>query len=182
MLSGNYVVVDTGQTTFYDNSSVISAPSPGAAFYGQDAQHDGSQPSYTTSGDGLTVYDNNTELTWTQGADWTGDGVVNVNDKFTYAEALAYVDTLNGENYGGHSDWRVPTTKQLYSLIDFRGTDPPPEGTSTAGLTPFIDSNVFEFAYGDTGAGERIIDSQWVASTLYTANSSMVFGVNFADG
>ena len=182
MLSGNYVVVDTGQSTFYDNSNVISAPASGAAFYGQDAQYDGNQPSYTTSGDGLTVYDNNTELTWTQGADWTGDGVVNVNDKFTYAEALAYVGTLNSENYGGHSDWRVPTTKQLYSLIDFRGTDPPPEGTSTAGLTPFIDSNVFEFAYGDTGAGERIIDSQWVASTLYVANNSMVFGVNFADG
>ncbi|MCP4751274.1 MAG: DUF1566 domain-containing protein [Proteobacteria bacterium] len=71
---------------------------------------------------------------------------------------------------------------QLYSLIDFRGTDPPVDGTSTAGLVPFIDVDYFEFEYGDVDAGERIIDSQWATSTLYTADNNMMFGVNFADG
>ncbi len=33
-----YAVVDTAQTTFYDNSSEISAPGTNDAFYGQDAQ------------------------------------------------------------------------------------------------------------------------------------------------
>ncbi len=75
-----------------------------------------------------------------------------------------------------------PTIKELYSLIDFRGTDPPPEGTSTSGLVPFIDADYFDFAYGDLTAGERIIDSQWATTTLYVADTNLMFGVNFADG
>jgi len=181
-----YPVVDTGQTAFYNNSVEIGAPSEGGAFYGQDAQFTGNAPSYTLSGNGVTVLDNVTGLTWTQGADWTGDGTVDVSDKFSYADAQTYVDTLNAQDYGGHDDWRVPTIKELYSLIDYRGTDPNPMATSTSGLVPFIDDSIFEFAYGDTSAGERIIDSQWATSTLYVStvmgNTQAMFGVNFADG
>ena len=54
------------------------------------------------------------------------------------------------------------------------------------GLKPFIDTNYFAFAYGNTSSGERIIDSQWATSTTYVGASSafgnLVFGVNFADG
>ena len=182
----SYAIVDTGQTAFYNNTTEITAPAEGDAFYGQDAQFIGNAPSYTVSGDGLTVYDNVTELTWTQGADWSGDGSVDADDKFTYAEALAYVDTLNAQNYGGFNDWRLPSIKELYSLIDYRGTDPNPTGTSTAGLVPFINDDVFEFAYGDMSSGERIIDSQWATTTLYVStvmdNQAAMFGVNFADG
>ncbi|UCE58888.1 MAG: hypothetical protein JSU63_15780 [Phycisphaerales bacterium] len=59
----DYIVVDTGQSACYDNSTVMICPAPGAAFYGQDAQYDGNQPVYTISGDGLTVYDSSTGLT-----------------------------------------------------------------------------------------------------------------------
>jgi hypothetical protein len=45
-------VVDTGQTNCYNTSGVITTPSPGQAFYGQDAQFFGNQSSYTLSGDG----------------------------------------------------------------------------------------------------------------------------------
>jgi hypothetical protein len=184
--SETFPVVDTGQITCYDNLSPISCPRAGESFYGQDAQYDGAQPSYTVSEDGLTVYDNVTRLTWTQGADWNGDGTVDVEDKFTYDGAQNYVDTLNAHNYGRFSDWRVPTIKELYSLIDYRGTDPNPNATNTSELVPFIDDDVFEFAYGDTTSGERVIDSQWVTSTLYVSkvmnNQTAMFGVNFADG
>jgi hypothetical protein len=182
----SYAIVDTNQTTFYSNTSSIAAPSSGQAFYGQDAQFTGNAPSYTTSGDGLVVTDNVTGLEWTQSADWSGDGNVNVSDKFTYAQAQAYVSTLNAQNYGGYNDWRMPSTKELYSLIDFTGTDPDPMASGSAGLTPFIDSSVFEFGYGDTAAGERVIDSQWVVSTIYVGTvmggQEAMFGVNFADG
>lgn len=182
----SYPIVDTGQTAYYDNAFEIEAPAEATAFYGQDAQYDGYQPDYTTSADGLTVLDNVTSLTWTQGADWNDDGAVNAADKFTYSEAQDYVDTLNALNYGGFDDWRVPSIKELYSLIDYSGTDPNPMGLDTSGLVPFIDDDVFEFAYGDTSSGERIIDSQWVTSTLYVStvmnNDTAMFGVNFADG
>ncbi len=183
-----YVVVDTGQTTFYDDSGAISTPSVGDPFYGQDAQYVGNQPSYTLSADGLTVYDNVTGLTWTQSPDLDGDSDIDVNDKVTYDEALVHPNTLNAQNYGGYSDWRLPTIKELYSLIDFRGLDPSGyEGTDTSGLTPFIDTDYFDFGYGDTGAGERIIDAQMASSTLYVGNTAndggaTLFGVNFADG
>ncbi len=54
------------------------------------------------------------------------------------------------------------------------------------GLTPFIDTKFFKFAYGDTSAGERVIDSQYASSTKYVGKSARgfdkLFGVNFADG
>ena len=55
-------------------------------------------------------------------------------------------------------------------------------GTDTSGLTPFINTSYFKFAYGDTSAGERVIDSQYASSTLYVGNTGLLFGVNFADG
>ena len=54
----------------------------------------------------------------------------------------------------------------------------------TAGLVPFIDTKCFQFIYGDTAAGERIIDAQYWSSTRYVGRShdGKTFGVNFADG
>jgi PKD repeat protein len=182
---GGYVVVDTGQTRCYNNTTTITAPAPGQPFYGQDAQCLGAQPSFTLSSDGLTVYDRNTGLTWQRSPESTGDGIINASDKFTWANAQLRPAALNAAHFGGFSDWRLPTIKELYSLIDFRGTDPSGlSGTDTSGLTPFIDTNYFQFAYGDTSAGERIIDSQYASSTLYvsTVAGASLFGVNFADG
>jgi hypothetical protein len=181
----DYVVVDTGQDTCYDDGAAITCPASGQAFYGQDAQYDGNQPSYTLSGDGLTVYDNNTGLTWTQSPDLNDDGDIDVDDKLTFAEAESYADTtLNPQSYGGYSDWRLPSMKELYSLMDFRGTDP--SGPNPPELTPFIDTDYFAFAYGDESAGERLIDAQFWSSNAYVGtvfgNQSAAFGLNLADG
>ena len=60
------------------------------------------------------------------------------------------------------------------------------EGSSTSGLVPLIDTKYFKFGYGDTKAGERIIDAQFVSSTKYVdytmIHDQTAFGVNFADG
>ncbi len=179
-----YAIVDTGQSVCYNNNNAINCPAENTAFYGQDAQFNGNQPSYTLSADGLTVYDNVTGLTWTQSPDLNNDGSININDKLTFAEAQAFVNSLNAQNFGGYNDWRLPSMKELYSLMDFSGTDP--SGPNPSNLTPFIDTDTFEFAYGDESAGERIIDAQFWSSNVYVGtvfgNQTAAFGLNLADG
>ncbi|MBI3172450.1 MAG: DUF1566 domain-containing protein [Chloroflexi bacterium] len=180
-----YAVVDTGQNKCYDsNGAPITCPAADGTVYGQDAQHNGNLPSYTDNGDG-TVTDHVTGLTWQQSPDTDGNATINASDKLTYSAAVSYCNNLS---LAGQTDWRLPDIKTLYSLIDFRGTDPSGfNGTDTSSLSPFIDTAYFDFAYGDTAAGERIIDSQYASSTLYVSNTAndggtTVFGVNFADG
>ena len=180
-----YAVVDTGQLACYDDhDELVTCPAEGESFYGQDSQHDGHQSSYTENGDG-TVTDNVTGLMWQQTPDTDGDGDIDAADKLSYDDAVAGANTFD---LGGYSDWRLPTIKELYSLIDFGGVDPSGyEGTDTSGLIPFIDTAYFDFAYGDTDAGERIIDAQYASSNLYVATTAgdggrTLFGVNFADG
>ncbi len=181
---GGYSIVDTGQTNCFDNINLITAPTTGQPFYGQDAQFSGTQPSYTKSSDELTVKDNATGLTWQKSFATNSDGSVN---KMTLAQAQTNITALNAANYGGYNDWRLPTIKELYSLITFAGIDPSGyTGTDTSLLTPFIDRTYFHFAYGSTNNGGRIIDMNYASSTPYVyhtmASSPAQFGVNFADG
>lgn len=169
-LNLSYVVVDTSQEKCYDDSQEITCPQPGEAFYGQDAQYQGMQPDYQDNGNG-TVTDLNTGLMWQK----------TPGDKVTYDEAVAGAGDFS---LAGYDDWRLPTIKELYSLILFSGTDPVPESVEPA--VPFIDTNYFDFEYGDISAGERIIDAQYWSSTEYVGatmnGAATVFGVNFADG
>lgn len=180
----NGVIPDTGQDRCYAAAGTqISCPAAGESSYGQDAQYQGLAMSYRNNNDG-TVSDNVTGLMWQQSADLNADGEINVSDKLSYSEALSYCDNLN---LAGYDDWRLPNIKQLYSLINFSGTDPSGySGTDTSGITPFINSNYFAFNFGDTAAGERIIDAQYASSTRYISTTmrgdDTLFGVNFADG
>lgn len=177
-----YTVVGTGQMKCYDNHHEIAPPKPGQPFHGQDAQCRSIQPAYKLSADGLTVHDQNTGLTWQRCPGTDGDGRPTSKDKLTLTQAQALPAQLNAARFGGFSDWRLPTIKELYSLILFSGADVRLEETDISRLRPFIDWKTFKFAYGDTSAGERIIDSQWATSTTYVANPNQMFGVNFADG
>jgi uncharacterized repeat protein (TIGR01451 family) len=178
--ASGYPVVDTGQDTCYGNGPEMACPAEGAIFYGQDAQYTGNAPSYTDNGDG-TVTDDVTGIMWQQSPDTDGDGDIDADDKFIQADAVGYCEALT---LAGYDDWQLPDIKTLYALIDFRGTDP--MGDDTSNLIPFIDTDVFDFAYGDRDAGERVIDAQFASSTLYVATTmngaETMFGVNLADG
>jgi hypothetical protein len=165
----DYPIIDTGQDLCYDTLIVISCPLPGESFYGQDSQFDGVQFSFQDNNDG-TITDLNTGLIWQQFL---------FEDKLTYEDALTAADTFS---LNGFNDWRLPSIKELYSIIDFRGVT----GMSANESTTFLHTNYFEFRYGDETIGERFIDAQYVSSTEYvgtTMNGDFtVFGVNFADG
>ena len=182
-LAQPYPIVDTGQKVFYNTTAEIPSPAPGVPFYGQDALYDGNGQHYQKNGDG-TITDLVTGLQWQQTPERNGDGNIDAGDKLSYQEALDGADTCR---FGGFDDWRLPSIKELYSLIMFSGLDPSGyQGSSTAGLVPFIDTTCFAFGYGDMQSGERIIDAQFASSTLSVATIMVgaqgMFGVNFADG
>ncbi len=163
----SYPIVDTDVKEFYDNSSVISDPGAGNPFYGQDANYIGNQPSYTENNDG-TITDNVTGLIWQK----------DMGSKVTYANAFEIADTMT---LGGFTDWRVPTIKELYSLILFTGSV-----SGETAIDMFIDTEYFNQPLGDVSIGEREIDAQTWSSTQYIGLTMMkdttVFGVNFIDG
>jgi hypothetical protein len=165
---GSFAVVDTGQDRCYDTASETDCAGEGLALFGQDADYVGNQPAYVDNDDG-TITDEVTGLIWAQAA----------GDKLTWEEALAEADSMT---LGGYDDWRLPTIKELYSLIDFRGGF---HETADASV-PYIDTDYFEFFYGDESAGERPIDVQTWTATEYVSTTmwgdETVFGVNFADG
>jgi hypothetical protein len=166
----SYPVVDTDQTWCFSDDEIIEC---GDEFSGQDAQYEGVQPSYQDNGDG-TVTDLNTGLMWIQDA----------GDKTYYADAIEELETYT---FAGYDDWRLPTIKELYSLALFSGVDVGgAESSDVDGLWPFLDDDYFVFLYGDETGSNRVIDAQWLSSSIYAATvnvrQSCFFGFNFSDG
>ncbi len=137
-------IPDTGQTTCYDNEGlIISCPMPDNAFYGQDASYTVNPPSYTKLGYGgkdlpgeatswAMVRDNVTGLTWEVKTD--NSGIQDKDKLFWYASSEELINSLNRSRLGGYSDWRLPTKKELISLVNY--------GSYGAG-NPMIDTRYF---------------------------------------
>jgi hypothetical protein len=165
-----FPIVDTGQEHCYGDGQSIPCPQAGEDYYGQDAQHQGNAFSYQDNGDG-TVSDRVTGLMWVKAR----------GEKMTWDDAVAGASACR---VGGYSDWRMPTIKELYSLINFNGRS----GRTAGDSLPYLDAAVFDFAYGEggTGIGNRLIDCQDWSSTTYVSatmdGNPTAFGVNFADG
>lgn len=164
----SYSIVDTNQTDFYSDTSIIEKPNGGDKYYGQDATYLGNQPSYTDNNDG-TITDNVTGLMWAK----------DMGEKMSYEEAISYA---NNYRLGGYDDWRIPTIKELYSIILFDGMVLGDKATDTL----FIDTDYFIQPLGDTSKGERQIDAQTWSCTEYVGKTmgsdATIFGVNFIDG
>jgi hypothetical protein len=169
---GCYPVLGTSQTKCWDSAGNIITPVLGKAFYGQDAQFTHTAPLYTKSGDGLTVKDEVTGLTWQKTYEKGSFG-----GAYYWAETQTVVDNLNKQTYGGFNDWRVPTIKELYSLWNV-----------SVGW-PYIDTKYFDIIYTDEQDLSHAI--LW-SSDKYTGvmgnisgdtpGAELAFGVNFGTG
>lgn len=167
-----YAVVDTGQTACYDSmGGTIACPAPGQPYSGQDGNFAAHPARYRDNGDG-TISDLVTGLMWEKAF-----------RKLPWSDAPA---VAAGTRTGGYGDWRVPTIKELYSLMRFSGAtgSARPETTGApADARPYLDTSVFTFEYPSQG---RFIDAQYVTSTVYNGltmgRDRAFFGVNFADG
>lgn len=137
----NYSIVETGQKKFYSDVEEITKPGLEDRFYGQDATYSGIIPSYTNNGDG-TITDNVSGLMWEK----------SMGDKLSFDAAII---KAGQSALAGYTDWRVPTVKELYSLIIFTGQV---KGQSV--ITFFIDTDYFEHPIGNVAIGEREIDAQ----------------------
>ncbi|MUU78224.1 Lcl C-terminal domain-containing protein [Winogradskyella endarachnes] len=170
--SGNtisFTLTDTGQDVFYyADGNEISAPSESDDFYGQDAQFTGISSSFTDNGDG-TVTDNNTGLMWQQTPDYS---------RYNYYDAFDYVDELE---IGGYTDWRLPTIKELYSLLNSNGEL---DATNTSNSQPYLYDEYFDFEYDANipYAGAYWSSTKYVKGGLQTEGIEGAFGFNFADG
>ncbi|MEI6578740.1 MAG: DUF1566 domain-containing protein, partial [Eubacteriales bacterium] len=166
---GSYPIVGTSQTGLWDSDgNKIDAPAKDEAFYGQDAQFTSTKPVYTTSSDGLTVKDEITGLTWQQSYS---------NITCYWKGAQNAVLALNKLKYGGYSDWRLPTIKELYSIWN-----------GSAGW-PSINTDYFDINYlSEVDLSHKIFWSSNKYSGLMgntadaPAGAELAFGVNFGTG
>jgi hypothetical protein len=107
-------IPDTGQTKCYNSSQEIPCPSPGQPFCGQDAHYVINPTSYEVKiidGDEV-VMDHVTELMWSKGDD---------DFKGTRWEGAEHSTNLK---FGWHADWRLPTKRELLSILDYSKSDP----------------------------------------------------------
>lgn len=141
-------VPDTGQTKCYDTdgNEINPCPSSGQAFYGQDASYTINPMSYNkldAAGNDLPdgagiwsmVRDNITGLIWEVKTD---DGSIRDKDNtYTWYDSNPatnggnagtpgdgtdtedFINALNDTNYGGYHDWRIPTNKELSSIVNY---------------------------------------------------------------
>ena len=109
-------IPDTGQTTSYTDT------------FGEDSDYTINPQSYTKlNANGIALDDSATEWTMVQdnvtGLMWevkTDDGGIHdKDDTYNGQEAQDnFIAQLNNENFGGHSDWRLPTVLELSMLLN----------------------------------------------------------------
>ncbi len=123
-------VVTTGQALSFDAEGNVVELSQTDAFYGQDGEYESIAFSFTDNQDG-TISDNNTGLMWI---------AIPEAEKMSYLDALEYVENLE---YAGHSDWRLPSPEELFSISDFS------QGW------PYLDTSYFKFNEASQGGGAQ---------------------------
>ena len=107
----------TGQTKCYNETAETDCPAEGKPFYGQDAQYAKSgkciPQKFTVKGTGdeKIVFDENLKLEWQQKIP---------EGNFDWQSAANHCE----KKYAGSYGWRLPTPKELLSIVDNGRYDP----------------------------------------------------------
>jgi len=155
----------TGQTTCYDADGNLISPCPvvGQPYFGQDANYQINPMSYTKMDrNGQNLADDATSWTMVRnnitGLIWDVDGSKR-GDRNTTNKI---VESLNTNRYGGYSDWRLPTVKELSGLVTYR--------------IPYITPVINEVYFPNTKT------SVYWSSTPYAMDTIYTWGVDFNIG
>jgi len=148
--NNGYLLPDTGQTACYytDGYDGYCIPCVGT---GQDGEFTINPMSFTDNGNG-TVTDNVTGLMWQQSDD---DTERNWDEAGSYCQSLALA---------GHSDWRLPSRRELMSIVNYKT------------YFPAIDSVKFP------GTNASVYSGYYWSSTSFAPLSSSAWHVGFYHG
>jgi hypothetical protein len=138
-------LLETDQTECY-NASGHRVPCEGS---GQDAESNRIRDEQTARFDvqGEVVSDRATGLSWDRNAS-------PATFPMSWAEAFEYIGGLNRSGYHGIGNWRLPSRRELFSLISHQQINPAlPEGH------PFTD--VFAGYYWTSSESRRLSDQAW---------------------
>lgn len=115
-ISSSILLPQTGQTTCYDAQG-IEIPCAGTSQDGE-IQAGVEWPSQRTTDNGdQTITDNLTGLMWAQDLSVPTVGTC-IGGAMNWQAALDYITCLNGSNYLGHNDWRLPNLIESTSLFN----------------------------------------------------------------
>jgi hypothetical protein len=106
---------DTGQTKCYQ--AVEPWAEIPCAGTGQDGEYNINPLSYADNGNG-TVTDNNTGLMWQKQDDGNTYNWYQASGTYS-ATYTSSQDVCGSLNLGGYSDWRLPTKKELMSILNY---------------------------------------------------------------
>jgi hypothetical protein len=166
-VNNGYRIRHTNVRAYYNATTATELPEPNSPFYEQDASYANANSGYVDNGDGAII-DSVTGLTWQK----------NPTAKLTLADAQRALADLNKS---AGEPWRIPTIKELFSLIDYSG-----QVFGDRVVRPFIDTRFFVQPVGDAAKGEREIDAQtWSVTDCATrtmGRDESRYGVNFVDG
>lgn len=175
-------IPDTGQTLCYDTAGT-EIPCAGT---GQDGESSINPMSFTSLSGGTMVQDNVTGLIWEvkENKDGTKD-YSNPNDAdntYTWYDSNTatnggyagtagngtdtedFIAALNDANFGGYSDWRLPSREELRSIVDYSIAYSSGEPTINKGYFPNTQRSYY-----------------W-SSTTYASSTDDAWYVDFSNG
>ncbi len=158
----------TGQMTCWDSGGFV-VPCAGTGHDGEIQA--GAALSYVDNGDG-TITDVNTGLMWEKLSD---DGSIHdLDDRYTWSAAFEVkVALLNATAFAGHTDWRVPNQKELFSILDLETLFP--------SLSPAFNNGCTSGCTVATCSCTALPSFFW-SSTSTASDTALAWAVTFDDG